>query len=260
MSSSLPPPTICAVSRSAQYGFDVSVWEFFSNLAFGGALHLLSPHTFADPAVFAQYLVSRHITSAYIPPALLNPLASELEALAAQFAIPLSRLLVGVEPIAQRTLQRFLDLVPSMRVINGYGPTETTICATFHAFTGQSDPDRRVPIGRAVPHYDVYLLDSASRPVPIGVTGEVVIGGPGVARGYLNRPELSAQKFTPHPFSDPSRRKLYHTGDLVRYLEDGEIEFIGRVDHQVKIRGFRVELGEIEVCCSTSTRLFGRRW
>jgi len=138
------------------------------------------------------------------------------------------------------------DLSDQIRILNAYGPTEVTYGATAFDFQFSTNPDRDAPIGVPFPNYEVYIVDSYLQPVPVGVTGELLIGGVGLARGYLNRPELTAEKFIPHPFSDKPGTRVYRTGDLVRFLPDGNIEFLGRADHQVKIRGFRIELGEIE--------------
>jgi hypothetical protein len=130
------------------------------------------------------------------------------------------------------------------RLFNAYGPTETTVCASTHLCTvGSEGP---VPIGRPIANTQIYILDDRLEPVPLGVTGELYIGGAGVARGYLNRPELTAERFIADPFGGESGGRLYKTGDLGRYRTDGAIEYLGRNDFQVKIRGFRVELGEIE--------------
>nr|VFJ75373.1 MAG: amino acid adenylation domain-containing protein [Candidatus Kentron sp. FW] len=224
--------------------FDVSVWEIFSNLCFGGALHVLRREQFANPEDFSNYLIGNRVTCTYIPPALLSDLVAQLDK--QDDPIALNRILVGVEPIKQGVLQRFRDISRDMSIINGYGPTETTICATFFDFREAIDPERRTPIGTAVANYRIFLTDSNLQPVPIGVPGELYIGGAGVARGYLNRPELTAERFIPDPFSDAPNARLYRTGDLCRYLPDGTIEYLGRIDTQVKIRGFRIELGEVE--------------
>jgi acyl-CoA synthetase (AMP-forming)/AMP-acid ligase II/aryl carrier-like protein len=129
-------------------------------------------------------------------------------------------------------------------LINAYGPTESTICATMHLCT--EDYDFSVPIGRPIANTRIYILDAHGRPAPIGVSGEIYIGGESVARGYLNRPELTAQRFLDDPFSAVPNASMYKTGDLGRWLPDGNIQFLGRNDFQVKIRGFRIELGEIE--------------
>ncbi len=253
------------------FGFDVSVWEIFSTLCFGGTLHILTPDTFADPQRFAHYLIDHSVTSAYIPPALLPGIIGEFES--HQGPIALDRILVGVEPIKQGLLQRFRDRLGPIRIVNGYGPTEATICSTFFSFQTASDVERRTPIGTAVSGYQVYIVNQDLEPVPPGETGEVLVGGAGVGRGYLHRPELTAEKFIPNPFTplylpppaggeqaEETRlpattdtggsSRLYRTGDLAYYLPDGNIEFVGRADHQVKIHGFRVEPGEIEAVLS----------
>jgi amino acid adenylation domain-containing protein len=139
--------------------------------------------------------------------------------------------------------------VNSVRLLNAYGPTEATITATVCELTSRlfkKTTFQRIPIGRPLANREIYILDNYGNPVPVGVAGELHIGGAGLARGYLNRSELTAEKFIPNPFSEEPGARLYKTGDLARYLPDGNIEFLGRVDHQVKIRGFRIELGEIE--------------
>ena len=226
------------------FGFDVFVWECFSMLCFGGKLHIMLPELWTAPEQFARYLVYHRITSAYIPPALLSDLAIHLEQQHEQVA--LNRLLVGVEPIKQGTLQRFRNLSEHMRIVNGYGPTETTVCAALFPFYAATELERRTPIGTRVDGYEVYLVDTYGQPVPIGIPGELLIGGIGLARGYINRAEFTAEHFIPHPFSHVPGARLYKTGDLARYLPDGNLEFLGRHDQQVKIRGYRIELEEIE--------------
>jgi aspartate racemase len=130
--------------------------------------------------------------------------------------------------------------------MNHYGPTENTVVTTWAPVTTGTET-ASPPIGRPISNTQVYLLDSLLQPVPIGVPGELHIGGVGLARGYLNRPDLTAEKFIPNPFSEEPGERLYKTGDLARYLPDGDIEFLGRIDYQVKVSGFRIELGEIEV-------------
>ena len=133
-----------------------------------------------------------------------------------------------------------------MRLINGYGPTENTTFAFYHVMDGQTRSNGSVPIGRPITNTEVYVLDGEMQVAPVGVVGELYIGGAGLARGYFNQPELTAESFVPHPHSAEAGARLYRTGDLVRWQESGELEFIGRVDGQVKVRGFRIEVGEIE--------------
>jgi amino acid adenylation domain-containing protein/FkbM family methyltransferase len=234
----------CIGAAVCPFGFDVSVWECFSMLCFGGTLHIILAEVLTAPRQFVHYLVDHRITSAYIPPTLLSDVASHLEQ---RDQIVLKRLLVGVEPLQQGTLQRFRNLSEQMHIVNGYGPTETTVCATLFSFRTATEPDHRTPIGTGIYGYEVYLVDANMQPVTMGIPGELLIGGAGLARGYINRPELTAERFIPHPFSTVPGACLYKTGDLARCLPDGNLEFLGRIDHQVKIRGFRIELGEIEV-------------
>jgi len=156
------------------------------------------------------------------------------------------QLLAGGETLSPSHVCRMLEVIGKNRLINGYGPTENTTFTCCHVMTAQSRIERTVPIGRPISNTRVYVLDRHLQPVPVGVPGELYIGGDGLAREYLHQPELTAQKFILDPFSAEAGARLYRTGDRVRYLPDGNIEFLGRIDHQVKIRGFRIELGEIE--------------
>ena len=144
----------------------------------------------------------------------------------------------------------------SVRLVNAYGPTEATITATAFETTSRDRTNarlHRVPIGRPLANREIYILDGHCKPVPIGVPGELHIGGRSLARGYMNRPDLTADKFIPNPFSNLAGARMYKTGDLARQLPDGNVEYIGRTDHQVKIRGFRIELGEIEAALAQHT-------
>ena len=143
-------------------------------------------------------------------------------------------------------MARILQRRSPQHLLNGYGPTETTTFATTYEITSVAEGAPNIPIGRPIANTRVYILDGRGQPVPIGVAGELYIGGAGVARGYLKRPELTAERFLADPFAGEPEARMYRTGDLGRWLEDGNIEFLGRNDFQVKIRGFRIELGEIE--------------
>ena len=186
-------------------------------------------------------LLGRHrITHFFCTPSMAHMLMVDDVARSALQSLRVFNVGGEVCSIALATKLRQMELE---KVINMYGPTETTICATTHLV---GDEQNTVPIGRPIANTQVYILDEHLRPVPVGITGELFIGGGGVARGYLNRPDLTAERFIRNPFSDGLGSRLYRTGDLARYRQDGHIEFLGRMDHQVKIRGYRIELGEIE--------------
>jgi amino acid adenylation domain-containing protein len=221
------------VLQFASFSFDGCVFEWVLALCNGASLCL--PHGAA--ALVGDTLVDTvaeyGVTHAIIPPAVLAALPE-----GARMDSVHTLLATGEAP-AGSLLNRWME---GRRVINGYGPTEATVCSTLHTYRARDV--RNPPIGRPVANVRVYILDPAGEPVPVGVAGELYIGGAGVARGYLNRPELTAERFLDDPFSPGGR--MYRTGDLGRWLADGTIEFLGRNDHQVKLRGFRVEPGEIE--------------
>jgi amino acid adenylation domain-containing protein len=236
------PGEVCSAWTSVS--FDVSVYELFSPLIAGATLQPTPEAIRSDGSALFHWLRSHHVRSAYLPPFLLADFARWLEQETRR--PPLSRLLVGVEPIPEALLVALAHSLPGLHIINGYGPTETTICATLYDIDPAFAGDRRTPIGRPAQNTTLYVLDQQLQPVPVGVPGELYIGGVGLARGYLNRPDLAAERFIPHPLSAEPGARLYKTGDLVRYWPDGNLEFLGRLDHQVKVRGFRIELGEIE--------------
>nr|WP_292627582.1 amino acid adenylation domain-containing protein [Mesorhizobium sp.] len=219
------------VVQFASFGFDASAWEMIMALGSGAALHLPADELRQASAELSDYLRSESITHATLPPALLQASRSA-EYLASQALI-----VAGELPKAE-----LIRRLPAASVINAYGPTETTVCATTWSCPADFD-GANVPIGRPIANARIYLLDAHGAPVPFGAVGELYIGGAGVARGYLNRPELTAERFIASPFVEGDR--LYRSGDLARYLPDGNLEFLGRNDEQVKIRGFRIEPGEI---------------
>ena len=228
----------------ASISFDASVYEIFSALLAGGTLYIVSDSIRYESDAFIEWLSENHISSSYIPPVMLNDLLAWIRHNPGRLS--LQRLMVGVEPINEKLLVSIMDRVPGLTIVNAYGPTEATIISTLYSFAPGTARDRNTPIGRPIQNSKIYLLDSLLRPVPIGVAGEIHIGGVGLAEGYLNRPELNATRFIHDPFSGDPGSRLYKTGDMARFLSDGNIEFAGRVDHQVKVRGFRVEPGEIE--------------
>lgn len=227
----------------ANYVFDGHVWEVYSSIINGHTIHIINNDTKYDLRLLDQYIKSHKIDSATIPAALLNN--NEI--------LNLNVLVVAGEIINKETLDYYLK--NNLKIINGYGPTESTVCASLHQYL---DNDKANKIGRPISNARCYVLTEAFTPVPIGAIGELYIGGVGVARGYLNRPELTEERFIVNPFQTEEEKRdsrygpngrngrLYKTGDLVRWLSDGNLEYIGRNDFQVKIRGYRIELGEIE--------------
>ncbi len=234
-----------ACSFWTSLSFDVSVYEMFTPLTLGASLHIVPEEVRSDGAAFCRWLDSAKIASAYIPPFMLSDFAAWLKENPGQSS--LHRMLVGVEPIEEELLASFMQQIPGLQVINGYGPTEATICSTLYSVDGQTFGRGRTPIGKAVQNSDLYVLDSNRQQVPINVPGELYIGGTGLARGYWQRDDLTAKSFLSSPFfMDGGSPRLYRTGDMVRWREDGNLEFMGRIDNQVKVRGFRIELGEVE--------------
>ncbi|HYO60110.1 non-ribosomal peptide synthetase, partial [Archangium sp.] len=222
------------VLQFSSLGFDASVWEIFSALLAGARLVLGSREALLPGAPLQMLLKEQAVTTATLTPSVLMQLE------AASLLPTLETVAAAGEACTPELVTRWK---PGRRLVNAYGPTEVTICATQNP---EVDPGRPT-IGRHLPNVQVYVLDEGLHPVPVGVPGELCIGGVGLARGYLGRPDLTAARFVPHPFSAESGARLYRTGDLVRFLADGELEFLGRIDFQVKIRGFRIELEEVEV-------------
>nr|WP_279610826.1 non-ribosomal peptide synthetase [Burkholderia gladioli] len=231
--------TILPSSRILQFAscaFDASVWEVVMALGCGTTLYLPFTALLKDRAALLRYLAQHRITHATLPPALLQGDSAVLDP-----ELALTLILAGEAPGPGL----FQALAGHHVVFNAYGPTESTVCATLWrcppGFTGET-----IPIGKPIANTRIYLLDAHGQPVPLGAVGELHIGGDGLARGYLNRPELTAERFLDDPFDPRPGARMYRSGDLARYLPDGNIVFLGRNDHQVKIRGFRIELGEIE--------------
>jgi len=225
------------VLQFASCGFDVSAWDILISLTSGASLYLPPAIVRQDRSEFWKYMAKHSITLATLTPSFLQ----DGKDLPVQTK-PVT-LVLGGEALNRTLLQNLISR--GYTVVNNYGPTENTMASILW----RCPPDYKedvVAIGRPICNYRVYLLDSYQQPVPLGVTGEIYIGGIGVARGYLNRPELTAERFLGDPFVCDTQARMYRTGDLGRYLPDGNIAFLGRNDDQVKIRGFRIEPGEIE--------------
>ena len=231
--------------------FDVSVYEIFLPLITGGTLYIQPEQIRLDAKRCFAWLQEHQIQGGYLPPFLLAPLHHWLEQQSSlKPPLALEFLLVGVEPIPEQVLLNLMQDIPTLHILNGYGPTETTICSTLYAPGESSDAARITPIGQPMQNVDLYVLDAAFQPVPLGAIGELYIGGEGIARGYIGRPDLTAARFVPHPWSREPGRRLYKTGDLVRWLSGDQLSFIGRNDRQVKLHGLRIEPGEIEAALS----------
>ncbi len=227
--------------------FDLTITGLFAPLLAGRRVQIL-PEDIGVETLNTALRQERDYSLVKITPAHLELLSQQLSPREAGGRT--RSFIIGGENLLAESITFWQDYSPDTALVNEYGPTETVVgCCVYQVPEGERRSGS-VPIGRAIINTQLYILDVHLRPVPIGVSGELYIGGAGVARGYLNRPELTAERFIPNPFSHKPGDHLYKTGDLARYLPDGNIEFLGRVDHQVKIRGFRIELGEIEAVLS----------
>ncbi|MEN8217960.1 MAG: amino acid adenylation domain-containing protein [Pseudomonadota bacterium] len=227
------------VLQKTPISFDASVWEFYAPLVAGAQLVIAQPDWQKDSRSLIEMMAQHQVTTVQMVPSLLQVIISltKIETIKS-----LKRIFCGGEILPVTLMAETLNIL-NIELINLYGPTEACIDATFwRCFPNHPI----VPIGSPIANTQIYILDLYLQPVPVGVPGELHIGGAGVARGYLNRPDLTAEKLIKNPFSDDPNSRLYKTGDLARYLPDGNIEYLGRIDNQVKIRGFRIELGEIE--------------
>ena len=225
----------CRALQFASFSFDASVSEIFTTLISGAALYLAPKEKIMPGPDLTGFLKENKITTITLPPSVLSILGNE-------GFDDLKTLVSAGEACSKAVAEKWSV---NRRFLNAYGPTENTVCASsFHV---DEIPDRPfMPIGKPIGNVRLYILDEHEHIVPIGVPGELHIAGVNLARGYYHRPDLTAEKFVPNPYSDVPGDRLYKTGDLARFLPDGNIEFLGRIDHQVKLRGFRIELGEIE--------------
>lgn len=231
------------VLQKTPFSFDVSVWEFFWPLLAGASLVIARPEGHKDPSYLAEIVAEQRITTLHFVPSMLQAflLVPDLRRCAS-----LRQVICSGEALPLELQERFFASFPApVQLHNLYGPTEAAIDVTFWECR-RGDTQAPVPIGRPIANTRIYILDAARQPVPVGVPGELYIGGVALARGYHRRPELTAEKFVSDPFSSDPQARLYRTGDLARYRADGAIEYLGRIDQQVKLRGFRIELGEIE--------------
>ncbi|WP_247572066.1 amino acid adenylation domain-containing protein [Ralstonia solanacearum] len=228
------------ILQKTPYTFDVSVWELFLPLLSGACLVMARPEGHKDTHYLVECIQAERITLCHFVPSMLRFF---LKHPAVSACRSLQKVFVSGETLTHDLLLQFRERL-SAGLHNLYGPTEAAVDVT--CWPGEPREDQRVPIGRPIDNIQIHILDAEAKPVAIGDTGELCIGGVGLARGYLNRPDLTAEKFIRDPFSDKADARLYRTGDQARFLGNGEIELLGRFDSQVKLRGFRIELGEIE--------------
>ncbi|WP_158524204.1 non-ribosomal peptide synthetase [Serratia marcescens] len=232
--------------QKTPFGFDVSVWEFFWPLMVGARLVMAKPEGHKDPDYLSRAIEQYGVTTLHFVPSMLQSFLADGQA--ATRCGQVVRVMCSGEALPAALVAEFYRRLPQAELHNLYGPTEAAVDVT--AWHCSREADRvSVPIGRPIANTRIYLLDEHGQPVPLGAVGELYIGGVQVARGYLNRPELTAERFLSDPFAPGGR--MYRTGDVARYLANGDIEYLGRNDQQVKIRGFRIECGEIEAVLAT---------
>jgi amino acid adenylation domain-containing protein len=223
-------------SHLSALGFDAAVWELWPYLTAGASIHIPDGVTSDQPDAIRDWLVSEGISITFLP----TPVAERLITLEWPAKIGLRTMLTGAD-----TLHHYPPRKLGFQLVNNYGPTECTVVATSGTVLPNEHADRLPTIGRAIENVQIHILNEQMQPVPNGEAGEIYIGGAGIARGYRNRPDLTAERFVRDPFSAENGRRLYKSGDLARFLPDGQIAFLGRIDEQIKIRGFRIEPAEI---------------
>ncbi len=234
------------VLQSLSYAFDFGLWEILTTLVSGGAFFVPGPEEAGDAEAYGRRVKEWGIDTLHTTPSFFQAMAQSVSSGSLD---GLRTLHLGGEALSRGQVERFAAAVGGeCRLYNGYGPTETTVNSLIFEIgrRGALRGGERVPVGRPSAYNTAYVLDRWGEPAPLGVAGELWVGGAGVARGYLGRPELTAEKFVPDPFGGVAGARVYRTGDLVRWLASGDVEFLGRIDHQVKVRGFRIELGEVE--------------
>ncbi|WP_339371046.1 amino acid adenylation domain-containing protein [Paenibacillus elgii] len=227
-----------AILQTGAPAFDATTFEIWGALLNGIKLYVSSDNVLLNADHLGRFIAKHGISHLW----LTAPLFNQLSDMKPELFAPLKALLIGGDALSVRHVNKVLAAVPGLRIQNMYGPTENTTFSTCFPITGPHETN--VPIGKPIRHSTAYIVDAYGELLPVGVPGELCVGGDGVARGYLNQPELTEQKFVDNPFEPGT--KMYRTGDLARWLPDGNIEFMGRMDNQIKLRGFRIELGEIE--------------
>jgi amino acid adenylation domain-containing protein len=237
------------IAQTASQSFDISVWQFLSLLLVGGNVHIFPDAVAYDPIRLLHQVERQRISVLETVPSLLQAMLEQIklrEAARPDFSA-LRWMIPTGEALPPEMCRQWLTYYPGIPLVNAYGPTECSDDVThYFVYEPPAANATNMPIGRPVANLQAYTLDPDLHPVPVGLAGQLYVGGKGVCRGYLNDPKRTAEVFIPNPFSQELGERLYKTGDLARFLPDGNIQFLGRVDHQVKMRGFRIELGEIE--------------
>ncbi|HVK57389.1 MAG TPA: amino acid adenylation domain-containing protein, partial [Candidatus Kapabacteria bacterium] len=237
------------IAQASNASFDAATFEIWGALLNGACAIGIPKEIAISPSEFVETLRGQGITTLFLTTALFNQIAREIP----NAFRTLDTVLFGGEAVDPKWVRAVLECEPPRRLLHVYGPTENTTFSTWYHIKELKD-DATVPIGRPIANSSLYILNPLLQPVPVGVPGEVFVGGDGLAHGYWERPELTAQKFVYSPFVE-SNELLYRTGDIARFDHDGNVEFVGRVDHQIKLRGFRIELGEIEALLSRHPRV-----
>ena len=240
MQAALPLAADDRVLQKTPYSFDVSVWEFFWPFMTGATLVVAEPQAHQDPVRLIELIVGERITTLHFVPSMLRAF---LDTPGVERCVSLRQVICSGEELPRELARRCQGKLPAAALHNLYGPTEAAVDVSWHACA--ADADGPVPIGRPIANLEIHVLDPELQPVPVGIAGEIYLGGIGLGRGYHRQPALTAERWVPHPQATEPGARLYRTGDLGRWRADGEVEYLGRVDFQVKLRGFRIELGEI---------------
>src|SRR5205085_385845 len=237
------------LAQTAPQSFDISIWQFLAALLVGGSVKVATDEVVRDTFLLLDWLEREDVSVLEVVPSQLRAMLQTIEvAGAGRWKLPALRwLFVTGEALPPELSRRWLGRYPQTPLVNAYGPTECSDDVT-HYVIREPPPEGSfsTPIGRPILNTQIYILDRHFSPLPVGVAGEVFVGGSGVGRGYFDEPAQTAEVFVPNPFAAEPGARLYRTGDLACHLSDGNIEFLHRIDYQVKVRGFRIETGEIE--------------
>lgn len=227
--------------QSGSLSFDASVFQIWMPLLNGAALHLEDKNLIINDTALENYINNNKITIMLMP----TPLFNQYSGNNIEIFKGLKYLIVGGDILSSKNVSKISKIYKNLKILNAYGPTENTVISTVYEINSEWDENIQIPIGKPIANSTAYIMDKNNNLLPIGVPGELCVGGNGIARGYLNREELTKEKFIENPYVKGER--IYKTGDLAKWLPDGNISFLGRIDYQVKINGFRIELQEIEV-------------